>query len=207
MGTRTQWTGRVWRKTAVLPVLAVVASAAFVVVGAAPARADEVPCHELGDREWELVGGGHRTVYESYDYLSFISTPTFNVSDRRIAVNELDTPNSVTFTSEQSQTWSITVGASMEKSLTETLKLTVSADITHSRTTSIGVSVTATVPPRSTVLGEYGIQAFDVTFEARTYQKIIDFDGPTRQRCEDLGVSTHHVNAPTDREGWRTRLL
>jgi hypothetical protein len=212
MGIWTRWTGRTLRRSAQLSVLTLAASAGLVVVAAAPARADWVRCGDLLDREWELVPphGMSTFTWESYDYLSFNSIPTFNVSDTRIAVNDLDDPATVTFTSQQSRTWSIEVSASMTKSLTKKLSLTVSARVQYSWTTAVGVSVTATVPPHSGVRGDYGTQAFDVTFEARTYRKMMRMTGhpPTPSHtCYDLGVKTYHINAPTDLEGWRVGPL
>ncbi|MEN3615292.1 hypothetical protein AAH979_37920 [Plantactinospora sp. ZYX-F-223] len=212
MVIRTYAPGRKWWRSAVLSTLTVAASAGLVVlVEAAPAAASPGLCIELGARDWEWVPSSpERPVWESYDYLSFNSTPTFNVSDTRIAVNNLDTPASVTFTSQQSQTFSVSVSASMKASLLKKLELTVGSNVQWSRTTAVGVSVTATVPPRSGIRGDYGVQAYDVTFEAQTWgRRTIQIGYPPSRiyTCEDLGVRTYHINAPTDLEGWRVGPL
>jgi hypothetical protein len=185
----------------------------FLVVSPTAASADFVSCGTLVGRTWVRYSGilsdpNSIVVWRSYDYLSIVSTPTFNASDTRIAVNDLDNPATVTFTSQKSQTFSISVTASMVDSLTKVLSLTVSASIQASRTTSIGVSVTATVPAHAGVRGDYGVQAFNVAFDTHTWEKI-QWPGrpfPTTS-CVDLGVQSYQVNAPTSLEGWRVGPL
>ncbi|NMO16822.1 hypothetical protein HPC49_04765 [Pyxidicoccus fallax] len=154
---------------------------------------------------WVLVRwSGDWTFYERYEFFLVSSTPTFNVSDSRIAVNDLGTPISVTFTAQRSETFSVSVTAGMSAKLGEFLTANVSSTIVMSQTTQVGVSTTATVPPYSRVRGDYGVTAFDVTYDVRTLKKTRlrqDFGSSTF--CSDAGIQRQTINAPTYVEGWR----
>lgn len=192
------------RRWATFTLGTVLATTSMLAVQPAPALADSCP----SGMDWELIrwsSSGTKT-YRAYIFENISATPTFNVSDSRVAVNNLDSPISVTFTSSKSKTFTLSATAGMEATLTEKLKATVSTTITSSRTTQIGVSVTAPVPARSTIQGDYGIQAYNVTFRATTitkYQSTI-FPVPV---CDYSGPETQTVNAPTTVEGWRVWQL
>jgi hypothetical protein len=186
------------RRAATLVVTTVLASLVALVVNQAPAAADKCP----SGRSWvPVVSGGQFLWYESYDFALVSSSPTFNVSDSRAAYNQLDTPVGVTFTSSQSRTYTISTSASMQAKLLSWLTATVSRDITQSRTTQVGVSVSATVPPLSGVQADYGVQAYNVTYNVHTVRMYFLLSGTTS--CSDLGTATQTVNAPTTVEGWR----
>lgn len=135
-------------------------------------------------------------------YTLISAIPTFNVSDARSVDNGLDSPISATFKSEQSRTYTITTSAGTTASLMGFLTANVSATITQSRTTAIGVSSTVTVPARSRVLGEYGVDAYIVTYDVQSYGTL---DG---KKCNDNGSPVRETrNAPTIIETWRFRLI
>ncbi|MBO4204845.1 hypothetical protein [Micromonospora echinofusca] len=192
------------RRWTTLTLSTALAATTMLTVQPAPASADSCP----SGMDWDLLhwsSSGSRT-YRAYIFEDISSVPTFNVSDSRVAVNNLDSPISVTFTSSKSQTFTLTASTSMKGTLFEVLEASVDTSITMSRTTQIGVSVTATVPAHSTVQGDYGVRAYDVTFRAIT---VIKYDSPflSRPACDYSGPETHTVNAPTTVEGWRVRQL
>jgi len=173
---------------------------AAVAVSPAPASAAACP---PGD--WVLVSSTSLLRrYHSYTFTLVAASPTFNVSDSRVAINDLDTPISVTFTSSQSRTFTISATASMTAKLAEWLSLTVSGTITRSRTTQIGVSVTASVAPHTTIQGDYGVQAYNAIYQVHTDEMLI-WSNPFHLTCSDLGTAQQSVNAPTTVEGWRVR--
>lgn len=158
--------------------------------GVASANVD-VNC---ADYDWSQSTDGMTIV--QYELLSV--TPVFNVADTRYAQNNLDDPISVTFTSQQSRTYSISVTGSMGASLFGFLTANVSSSIQQSRTTALGVSVTATVPAHSARKGEYGVQAYDVVYR---YTTIVH--RAFSQTCFRTDPVVNQVNAPTNLEGWR----
>jgi hypothetical protein len=126
------------------------------------------------------------------------ATPTFFVGDSRIVTNNLDSPVSATFTAMQSTTVTVSVMVGDQAKLTERLQQTVNATITQSRVTSVGVSTTATVPPHSSVLGQYGMQGYTVVYDAQTIYWAWYAD-----RCTDGGTQRGTTSAPTPTEGWQ----
>jgi hypothetical protein len=129
---------------------------------------------------------------------------TFLSSESRVVVNDLDSPATATFTSTVSQTFSLSAsgGVSLTK-LLPFLTLNVSASITSSTTTTIGVGASAPVPPHSSVVGEYGVLAYDVTYDVylvnRRADQICYVSGGT------VGSTVWTVTAPTNLQGWRVR--
>lgn len=130
---------------------------------------------------------------------------TFMVANSRIVVNELDTPVTATFTSQQSRTFSIgaTTGVSFTN-LAGFLNINISSTITSSTTTSIGVSMTGTVPPHSAVIGDYGVEAYDVTFIGYVVNR--RSIGGCWVREDTMGHEMQYTSAPTYIQGWRLRL-
>lgn len=198
------WGTRVVRRLVTFVLSGAVAATVMVGAAAGPAQA-QTPC--FPDPAWIPVYTiGDTWVYESYTFSPVISsTPTFNVSDTRVAINNLTNPINVTFTSSVSRTFTLGVTASMQAKLGKYLLATVSATITVSRTTQIGVSVNAPVPPLAGVKGEYGVQAFnvelDITTERMHYQPFV-FPPVFPPMCYSLGTERVTVNAPTVNEGW-----
>ena len=84
------------------------------------------------------------------------------------------------------------------------VSLATGFQIAVSRTTSIGVGATAPIPPFRTMLGEYGLQSFDVVMDVHTVGMRHDM-----QTCEyRLGsnVTRETAHVPTINEGWRFTL-
>jgi len=190
------------RRVAALAIGTVLASTTAVGVNPTPASAATCP----PNADWVFVNWvpNFYVRYEAYQFTLVAASPTFNVSDSRVAVNGLDTPISVTFTSSQSRTFTIAVTATMQAKLTDWLTATVSSTITSSRTTQIGVSVTASVPAHATIQGEYGVQAYNAIYRVHTDQRIWWLNNGSMV-CSDLGIATQSINAPTIVEGWRVR--
>ena len=130
---------------------------------------------------------------------------SFMVADSRIVVNDLDTPVTATFTSQQSRTFSIGVTSGISFSnLFGFLNANVSSTITSSTTTMIGVSTTATVPAHSAVIGDYGVEAYEVTFMG--YVVIRRSIGGCWVHATTMGWEEQYTPAPTYIQGWRLRL-
>jgi hypothetical protein len=171
-----------------------------VVLGGSPASADGVICPDI---QWTLIGGRPPN-WRGHVYTLYTVTPTFNVSDARTVINNLDTPASATFTSQQSRTFSVSVTAGFTASFLSFLNANVSTTIVQSRTTSIGVSATANVPAHGRVDGQYGVEAYNITYEAHQYRTIGSHPPAAgTKKCIDEGVKSGQTNAPTFVEGWR----
>jgi hypothetical protein len=116
---------------------------------------------------------------------------------------DLDSPVSATRTSQKAKTWTITIKADAQRKFGEFLQITVTTMYAWSRTTQVNVAVTAPVPPHSTVRGDYGVSAFNVTtFDhvvtwTRTHFQHIHVDNC----AEGSGPVTRNV--PTTLEGWQ----
>jgi hypothetical protein len=192
-------------RTVVIGVVAgLLASLVTTIVGSSAAHAAAVTCPSIAKADWTLRPA-RPPIWEGYVYTLRTVTPTFNVSDARAVSNQLDTPVSATFTSQQSSTYSISVTAGTSASLWGFLTVNVSATIVQSRTTSLGVSATVTVPPHGQVNGLYGVEAYDITYDAHKYWHVGSSPPKAGARsCTDrgmvVGVTT---NAPTYVEGWR----
>jgi len=170
-----------------------------------------IPCSETRGLQWDHFvfnpfNGSWDFEYYEFSFMS--AEPTFDVSDRRFAFNDLDTPVSVTFTSQKSQTWTITVAVQAQWKYSEVLNINVTTTFAYSRTTQINVAVTAMVPPHTTVHGEYGLSAFNV----RTLDRVVKmhrrppspFPGFPDTCWEGYGAVTRNV--PTTDEGWRITM-
>jgi hypothetical protein len=173
-------------------------------VGASPAHADGIPCPNIAQTDWKNVFQ-RPPIWQAFVYSLRTVTPTFNVSDARTVQNQLDTPASATFTSQQSKTFEISVTAGTSASLWGFLTANVSTTIVQSRTTSLGVSATATVPPHGQVNGLYGVDAYNITYDAHQYVHAGPLPpSPGSKSCIDKGwVYGQTTNAPTYLEGWR----
>jgi hypothetical protein len=185
-------------------VAALLATVLSTFVGASPALADGIPCPNIAKADWKIIGG-RPPMWQGFVYSLQTVTPTFNVSDARTVHNLLDTPASATFTSQQSKTFEISVTAGTSASLWGFLTANVSTTIVQSRTTSIGVSATVTVPPNGQVNGLYGVDAYNITYDAHQYRHVgSSAPSPGSKSCIDYGsVYGKTTNAPTYLEGWR----
>jgi hypothetical protein len=192
-------------RTVVLGVVAgLFASLITMVLGPGAAHADGIACPNIARADWTL-SGGRPPRWIGYAYTLRTVTPTFNVSDARTVSNQLDTPATATFTSQQSRTYSISVTAGTSASLWGFLTANVSTTIVQSRTTTLGVTATVTVPPHGQVNGLYGVDAYSITYDAHRYLHIgSSAPKPGDRSCADEGmVYGQTTNAPTYLEGWR----
>lgn len=151
---------------------------------------------------WPFIGA----IYTGFVYSVNSATPTFLASDARQVSNGLSTPITVTLTSQVSQTYQITTTTGYANELTDTLTVNVSTAIVASRTTAIGVNVQATVPPLSSILGEYGLHGYNVNYDVTPYISTgQDFPRNVCSRQDTQRGLT--ATAPTHVEGWRITQL
>jgi hypothetical protein len=142
---------------------------------------------------------GHAKVYTLIS-----SVPAFNVADGRSVINTLDAPVTTTFTANQSRTFTVSTSAGVQASFFMFLTVSVSVNATLSRTTALGVSTTTVVPPRTRVLAEYGIEAFDIVYDVQDYVCLGSNCGTCPVKCTKNGGPTREArNVPTVIEGWR----
>jgi hypothetical protein len=188
------------RITAAAVLCAMMSGSAVLATAPAPASAGQVPCPSFTAPNVEYGSVGGIGVLKVLRLVS--ATPTFDRVDSRSVDNPLDMPVSATFTSQNSSTISIAAGAQVKivPTLLRFFEVTVSTTITVTKTTQIGVSTTATVPPHTRLVGEYGVSSFDITYDVDVL--FVD-DGPT---CFFGGTARESRHAPTDNEGWRLSL-
>jgi len=180
--------------------VSVVTAGGLIVADPAVAFADTaVAVHQVPCPSWVDYG---RTGWQGDPQSVVAANPVFQASDVRFAINDQDTPQTVTFSSTTSTTFSITGSTSVSIGpLWQFLTINVSASITQSTTTSIGVSVQATVPPHTQVVGEYGVESFDVTYNGYVvvYRPAV---GGCWVRNDTNGFQQETVRAPTFGQGW-----
>jgi hypothetical protein len=129
---------------------------------------------------------------------------TFQTTESRIAVNDLDYSITVTFSSQETHTFTIAVTSGVSFSnLLGFLNANVSTTITSTTTTQIGVSTTATVPAHSSVIGDYGVNVYDVTFMG--YVVMRRSIGGCWVKKSTMGHDEQYTPAPTYIQGWRLR--
>lgn len=145
----------------------------------------------------------HRYYLYLYTLTLVSSEPVFNVSDSRVVINSTSSPVTATFTSSKSQTFSISVAASLSAKIHDWFTVTVSSTIQQSRTTSIGTSYSEVVPPNTTAQGDYGVEAYNVTYDVHLTKYDSFFSWPL---CLDYDTVRQTTNAPTNIEGWRVTL-
>ena len=71
----------------------------------------------------------------------------------------------------------------------------------QSRTSMVGVATTFEVPPFSTVVADYGVHGYDVSYYVEKWHRINN-----SANCEQWGYYPSTVTAPTYVEGWQVRL-
>jgi hypothetical protein len=202
--TTAVWPRRSRRRTAVHVVI--VALIAGLGIVAAPTAASagtfgpDIPCPNDPNIVWNLrQASRHVVVHEGFQYTVLSATPVFNVSDTRIVENGTAGDISATFMSQQSRSYSVTVTVGTTAQLVDKLQSTVSVAIVQQRTSSLGVTATLTVPARSRIIGDYGVEAYNVVYNVQTVWMRLD-----RGQCWDRGTSNGNTtNAPTLAEGWR----
>lgn len=199
---------RSWRLAATTTLAMLIAGLATV-AAPTPAHAGtygpDIPCPSDPNIIWTLRGAGRVPVWEGIHYSVLSATPTFAVSDGRVVDNTLSEPIQATFTSQQSRMHQITVTIGTSAQLTNKLQANVSVAIVQSRTTAIGVNATVTVPANSRVIGRYGVEAFDVAYDAQVVWQSVDVRKPGSfgGHCWDRGTQRAGTLAPTVVEGWR----
>nr|MDT0662998.1 hypothetical protein [Micromonospora sp. DSM 115978] len=207
-GTRR---GRMLRRVGTLVALAGLLSAftAAVTPGAASAGA-WVAC-PAGITEWKPVQGnraGQR--WEGYRYTLHSVTPIFQVSDGRLLDNSgTDLTLTYTLSSSVSRTYSISQTVGVQTNAQGFMTANVSSSIVSSITTAIGVTITTTVPPRTRLVAEYGVESYQVTYAIEAWRtRFIPYNqqppGSSGQ-CEEWGYYPQSTVAPTRLEGWRLR--
>jgi hypothetical protein len=195
---------RIRSRVASLALMALAAGLIAPPLGAGPAEAAGAQTDSL---TWDCpFGGPHvpldpNSLYYVDIYSLVSSTQTFLVADSRIVINTLDTAASATFTSSQSTTFTLQFTVGTATRVSELLTVNVSAAIVVSRTTAIGVNATATVPPHSSLLGEYGVAGFDAVYDINRYQVTANVF------CKKISTTRGTATAPTTTEGWRIRTV
>ncbi|MEU8632753.1 hypothetical protein AB0C38_11330 [Amycolatopsis sp. NPDC048633] len=146
-------------------------------------------------------------VFRGYDYTVVSTTRTFDVADSRIVYNDTDTTASGSFTATQSRTFAFTFSFGLQGPLVGKINASIGLSISLSYTTSVGVTATAPIPPHGALLGEYGVQAFDIVYHAQQFRMLIDERSGTQQRrCSaEQVIANQTAHAPTALEGWRVR--
>lgn len=195
-------------RRAVAGLVTVLASLAGLLTVTGTAQAGNLNCADWRNVDYVYVpekSSSNISIYEHYIYSLVSSTPTFNIADTRVATNNLTQPIQVTFSSQQSKTYSVSVTATMGTSFFDFLSASVSVNVTQSRTTAVGVSTTANVPPGRTARGDYGVHAFNVVADVRVIQRTM-FWSSGREACGDY-YQHRNDNVPTTLEGWRVGLV
>ncbi|GAA0905652.1 hypothetical protein [Virgisporangium aurantiacum] len=178
--------------------LALVTAGSLVVTGAPALARDtvQIPCPS-----WATVGWSAKPLSVAS------SSPSFLTSESLIVANNLDTPVTATFTSTTSRTFTVSATAGISiPNLFGFLNVNVSSTITSSTTTAIGVNAQATVPPHQRVIGDYGVDAYDVYFNAYWVIKLHTSPGGCWVWADTMGYEVLHATAPTNTQGWQLRI-
>ncbi|MGA5506102.1 hypothetical protein [Streptomyces umbrinus] len=188
-----------WRsRTATGAVLAALVST--LTMGTSAAQAADTSCPSglnwvyYSWPEWGL------SYWAAEEYVVNSSQPTFLVAEERSVSNHTDTVATATFTSSVSKTYSLTVTVGVSLTLFQKLTTSVSASITTSTTTTTGVSASATVPAHGRVIGQYGVEAYNVNYSVNTYESYSSTPG---ENCSRTSSSQGTTVAPTVYTGWR----
>lgn len=168
-----------------------------------------VPCPE-SITEWRrLFYSGRPPVatWEGYRFTTLSVTPQFLVSDGRVLDNDTDLPVDYNISSSVSQEYSISATTGVTANAGAYLTANVSSTIVARRTTAIGVALRVTVPPRTRLVAEYGVEGYNVSYavEAWRTRKVGSATPVTGDRCEEWGWYPQNTIAPTHIEGWRLR--
>ncbi|MDN3027546.1 hypothetical protein [Streptomyces sp. S.PB5] len=188
-----------WRSRAAVGVV-LAALTSTLTVGTSTAQANATDCPPglhwvyYSWPEWSL------RYWAADEYVVNSSQPTFLVAEERSVSNGTDTVATATFTSSVSKTYGLTVTVGVSYTLFQTLTTTVSASITTSTTTTTGVSASASVPPHGRVIGQYGVEAYNVNYTLNSYESYSDTPG---ENCYHTSSTQGTSVAPTVYTGWR----
>ncbi|MGI5292937.1 hypothetical protein ACQEVF_57840 [Nonomuraea polychroma] len=207
-GRRRLGPGRRWRAR-----LGVVTSIAILLSGlltpSAAHAGDWVPC-PASITEWRRLGGSLGvTRWEGYRFTLFSATPQFLVSDGRQLDNNTDQPVEYTISSSVSSTFTVSVTVGVTANVGSFLTTNVSRNIVMQRQTSLGVTLSTTVPPRTRLIAEYGVEGYNVSYGVEAWRTTFVGDNPpppdSGWSCEEWGYYPQNTVAPTHLETWRLR--
>jgi hypothetical protein len=209
-GRRGNPGGRRWRaRLGVLTALAGLVAVPVVTVapGAASAGAI-VPCPDT-ITSWRIISSNRAgRVWEGYRYTLYSATPVFLPSDGQLLDNGTDSTVNYTISSRVSRTFSIqsTVGISASGQQ-DFLTTNVSIQIVATQVTERGVTIAVPVPPRTRLIAEYGVEAYQVSYAVEAWRAPtrLNAEPVTGGRCEEWGYYPQNTTAPTHIEGWRLR--
>ncbi|GAA4459742.1 hypothetical protein [Phytohabitans houttuyneae] len=178
-----------------------------------PPRIVYVPCSQLGPIDWWFFNQGPPFVQSGVRYTIVSSTPTLDVAYGRFVENPTDQPitgnwtatqqRMVTMTSSIALTIAGNGGRANPEAIALSVTLATGIQVAVSYTTTIGVGATAEVPPRRTMLGEYGLRSLDIVMDVQVVSMMQD-----RVTCayREGGAERHTAHVPTINEGWRFTL-
>lgn len=209
---RNQWEiRRRWRaRLGVVASIAVLLSGLFI---SSPAQASaDVPCPYNLITEWRRIKtwlNGGLSSWHAYRFTTLSATPRFLVSDGRWLVNNTDQPVTYTIASSVSQTFTVSATTGITANVGTYLTTSVSSNIVSSRTTALGVTLSTTVQPHTTLIAEYGVDGFDVSYLVDAWSTVYPGTNPpppsVQWGCTEMGTFPQNTIAPTHMEGWRLR--
>lgn len=191
--------GRRRSRLAVGAVLVALASTLATVGTSSAARADTPSCPPGLD--WSFNDNGFFPEYFAIQYVVDSVKPDFLVSEQRVVDNGTNAPITGSFTSSVSKTFALTFTAGVSGSVFGLLTGSVSSSISMSTTTMTGVTATAPVPAGGRVIGQYGVEAYDVTYTINEWDNI--GNNPPGPLCSLSGSTQGTSVAPTTLTGWR----
>jgi hypothetical protein len=201
---------RIARMSARVALVGLVAGFAVAVAAgpaAATAAAAAIACPS--GVTWKLVMRYRAfSRYQALQSTILSVTPVFLVSDARFLQNGLDSTIDYTITSSVSKTITVSASTGVEYNPIDILKTSVSSSIEFSRTTQVGVTITTTVPARTTVYADYGVDSYYVTYTVRKWWGETHDGGlPSAgvNECFNKGDYPQQTYAPTTSEGWKLR--
>jgi hypothetical protein len=147
---------------------------------------------------------GHTHDRVSLTFWILQKTPTFNPAAQTFVDNRTDQPVMATFslTDSRTQSKTFTITESTSTGVTgsffnTTFNRTVSQSTTDSITTTISITGSQVVPPHSRVNAEFGVDAFNVTYNVAFWQR-------SDHECWYHGGRDNvTANVPTTSQGWR----
>ncbi|MFC4115153.1 hypothetical protein [Nonomuraea zeae] len=168
-----------------------------------------VPC-PASITEWRRVlqtGRPPVSIWEGYRFTTLSVTPQFLISDGRQLDNNTDLSVGYEIQSSVSRTHSVSATTGVTANVGTYLTANVSSTIEMSRTTAIGVTLTVTVPPRTRLIAEYGVEGYNVSYavEAWRVRRVGSGTPAPGDQCEEWGYYPQNTIAPTHLEGWRLR--
>ncbi len=192
--------------------LGVVTSVVILLLGAltpTAAHAGEVVC-PADITQWRLLDKDYGLArWEAYRFTLLSATPRFLVSDGRQLDNNTDQPVEYTIVSSVSNTFTVSNTVGVNVNVSSFLTINVSQNIVMQRQTQLGVTLKTTVPPRTRLIAEYGVEGYDVSYGVEAWRTAWVGDNPpplnVGLRCVEWGYYPQSTIAPTHIETWRLR--